>query len=65
MSTQLKKQPVKQATRMMAATINCSELSIAYGRCVAAKYENMSKDACLQEFLNFKSCVQKQLSKKV
>ena len=63
--TVLKKQPTKQATRLMAATLNCSELSVAYGRCVASKYENMGKDACLQEFLNFKACVQKQLSRKL
>lgn len=61
----LKKQPTKQATRLMAATLNCSELSVAYGKCVASKYQNMGKDACLQEFLRFKSCVQQQLSKKI
>lgn len=61
----LKKQPTKQVTRLMAATLNCSEQSIAYGKCVASKYESISKDACLQEFLNFKACVQKQLNRKV
>lgn len=63
--THLKKQPVKQATRLMAATLNCSELSAAYGKCIASKYENMGKDACLKEFLSFKSCVQKQLGRKI
>ncbi|GMM44558.1 hypothetical protein DAPK24_011330 [Pichia kluyveri] len=61
----LKKQPVKQATRLMAATANCSELSIAYGKCIASKYQNMSKDACLKEFISFKTCVQQQLARKV
>lgn len=61
----LKKQPTKQATRLMVATANCSELSIAYGKCIANKYQNISKDACLQEFLNFKSCVQMQLARKI
>lgn len=63
--TLLKKQPTKQATRLMAATANCSELSMAYGKCIASKYQNMGKDACLQEFLSFKSCVQKQLGRKI
>lgn len=61
----LKKQPVKQSTRLMAATANCAAQSVAYGKCVASKYQNMGKDACLPEFLEFKTCVQKQLSKKI
>lgn len=63
--TLLKKQPVKQTTRLMAATANCSAQSIAYGKCVASRYQNIGKDACLAEFLEFKTCVQKQLGRKI
>lgn len=61
----LKKQPVRQTTRLMAASANCATQSVAYGKCVASKYQNIGKDACLAEFLQLKSCVQKQLAKKV
>jgi hypothetical protein len=61
----LKKEPTKQATRLMAAAAKCSTQSAAYGKCVASNYQNMGKDACLQEFMSLKGCVQKQLGRKI
>lgn len=59
----LKQKPMKQVTRLMSATMQCSELSAAYGSCMVKNYQNMNKDACLKEFMAYKRCVMQHLGR--
>ncbi|ODV84226.1 hypothetical protein CANARDRAFT_29382 [[Candida] arabinofermentans NRRL YB-2248] len=58
------KKPTRQVTKLMNATMQCSQQSVLYGQCVLKNYENISKDACMAEFMNYKQCVQKHLGKR-
>lgn len=46
-----------------AITTSCSQQSIAYGKCVVAKSDTLTKDACSKEFSAFTKCVQTSLLK--
>lgn len=63
MPSALQKKPVKQVSKLMNATLQCTVLSTAYGNCMMKNYQNVSKDACVQEFLAYKECVKKHLGK--
>lgn len=56
-------QKVRPASRLMLASAQCAEEGAIYGKCVASNYNNMSKDACQKEFLNFKACVSSKMKK--
>lgn len=62
-TSQLKKKPTKQVTRLMNATMQCSNLSVAYGNCMMKNYHSMTKDACVKEFMAYKQCVMKHLGR--
>ncbi|VEU22975.1 DEKNAAC104283 [Brettanomyces naardenensis] len=63
MSTSLRKKPAKQVTKLMNATLQCTELSAAYGNCILKNYQNVTKDACVQEFMAYKKCVVKHMGR--
>ncbi|GMM27472.1 hypothetical protein DAMA08_001880 [Martiniozyma asiatica (nom. inval.)] len=54
-------QPKRQVTRLMAAASKCATESTVYGKCIVQNYQNMQKDACVQEFMLLKKCVLKNL----
>ncbi|KAF2458762.1 hypothetical protein BDY21DRAFT_370934 [Lineolata rhizophorae] len=49
-------QKTRPVERIAAAVAKCPHESAAYGKCVLADYNNMSKDKCLAEFLRLKEC---------
>ncbi|KAF2149267.1 hypothetical protein K461DRAFT_281624 [Myriangium duriaei CBS 260.36] len=38
------------------AITKCAAEGAVYGKCVAAEYQNVRKDMCLQEFMKLKNC---------
>lgn len=54
-STAAAQTPLK---KLVASSKSCAEQSLAYGRCVGARYMDVSKGMCQEEFMAFKQCVQ-------
>lgn len=42
--------------KFAAATAKCTTQGAVYGKCVAANYQNVSKDMCAKEFMALKDC---------
>lgn len=42
--------------KFAAATAKCTTPGAVYGKCVAANYQNVSKDMCAKEFMALKDC---------
>ncbi|TKA34206.1 hypothetical protein B0A50_00186 [Salinomyces thailandicus] len=47
------------------ATARCTAEGAVYGKCVAANYQNVSKDMCAREFMALKDCYLKAAKRKV
>ena len=56
-TTAARRSPLKRLAE--ASTITCAESAGLYGKCIAARYTDISKDACKAEFTTFIQCVQK------
>ncbi|ORY30352.1 hypothetical protein BCR39DRAFT_529326 [Naematelia encephala] len=54
-------QPLKSLAK---ASQSCSAPGMAYGKCIGAKYTEVSKGMCEAEFQAFKDCVQKSFGRK-
>ena len=42
--------------KLISSLAKCSVESAAYGRCIVADYNNISKDSCLSDFIKLKNC---------
>ncbi|PVI04072.1 hypothetical protein DM02DRAFT_209399 [Periconia macrospinosa] len=42
--------------KFATAVANCSKETSAYGKCILADYNNVTKDKCVTEFLKLKNC---------
>lgn len=42
--------------KFAAASAKCTTQGAVYGKCVAANYQNVSKDMCVKEFMALKDC---------
>jgi len=47
---------VRPIEKFAAAVASCTTESTAYGKCIVADYNNVSKDKCLTEFLKLQQC---------
>ncbi|GAA94342.1 uncharacterized protein L969DRAFT_89982 [Mixia osmundae IAM 14324] len=54
-------QPVQKLAKGFT---QCSQEAAIYGQCITAKYQEVEKGMCNQEFLAFKDCVQKSVGRK-
>ncbi|KAF8322210.1 hypothetical protein DL93DRAFT_2051193 [Clavulina sp. PMI_390] len=52
-------EPIK---RLSAAAAKCSVQAQAYGSCMLANYQDVTKGMCAKEFMQFKDCVQNVVS---
>ncbi|PIA14781.1 hypothetical protein COEREDRAFT_24431, partial [Coemansia reversa NRRL 1564] len=43
---------------------NCATEATAYGKCVSANLESISKHACQAQFQSFKTCVEQTLKRR-
>lgn len=44
--------------KLATASKSCASTSLAYGKCIGAQYQDVSKGMCVDEFNAFKACVQ-------
>jgi len=45
------------------STTTCSAQAAAYGKCIVGTYKDITKEACKDEFLLFKRCLEKAMKK--
>ncbi|KAF2229705.1 hypothetical protein EV356DRAFT_510275 [Viridothelium virens] len=53
--------PIEKFARAVA---QCSSQGAAYGKCIAADFNNVKKDKCIDDFLKLKECYMAALKKK-
>ncbi|THV90496.1 hypothetical protein D6D27_05813 [Aureobasidium pullulans] len=46
----------KPLEKLITATSKCTLEGAAYGKCIAAEYQNVRKDMCAKEFMQLKNC---------
>ncbi|THW60756.1 hypothetical protein D6C85_01928 [Aureobasidium pullulans] len=46
----------KPLEKLITATSKCTLKGAAYGKCIAAEYQNVRKDMCAKEFMQLKNC---------
>ncbi|KAF2675209.1 hypothetical protein BT63DRAFT_450194 [Microthyrium microscopicum] len=47
---------IRPIEKFAAAVAQCSKESANYGKCIAADYNNVSKDKCVNEFMKLQQC---------
>ncbi|KAJ1305302.1 hypothetical protein OPQ81_000325 [Rhizoctonia solani] len=50
--------------RLAQASKSCAVPAQAYGQCILASYQDVRKDLCATEFIEFKNCVQAAMGRK-
>lgn len=60
----MKPRDLQPIQKLAKATASCSTEAAAYGACVNAKYLEVDKDMCKEQFLAFKNCVTKAMGRK-
>jgi len=60
----MKPRDLKPIQKLAKATASCSEQAAAYGACVNARYLEVEKDMCKEQFAAFKNCVTKAMGRK-
>ncbi|KAF2766206.1 hypothetical protein EJ03DRAFT_330271 [Teratosphaeria nubilosa] len=55
---------VRPIEKFVAATAKCTAEGAVYGKCIAANYQNASKDMCAKEFMLLKDCYIKAAGRK-
>ncbi|CEL53591.1 hypothetical protein RSOLAG1IB_06446 [Rhizoctonia solani AG-1 IB] len=60
-STKRDRRPV---LKLAKASTSCAIPAKAYGQCILANYQDVRKDMCNTEFIEFKNCVQVAMGRK-
>jgi hypothetical protein len=55
---------MKYIPKLAAGVAGCGTEALAYGACVNQAFAGVQRDACAPEFLRFKACLAKVLTKR-
>ncbi|KXL42541.1 MAG: hypothetical protein FE78DRAFT_120642, partial [Acidomyces sp. 'richmondensis'] len=47
---------IRPIEKFAEASAKCTADAAMYGKCIAANYQNVSKDMCVKEFMALKDC---------
>ncbi|KAF8603664.1 hypothetical protein BDV93DRAFT_523132 [Ceratobasidium sp. AG-I] len=50
--------------RLAKASTSCATQAKTYGQCILANYQDVRRDMCAAEFVQFKNCVQTAMGRK-